>query len=112
MEFIHDPIMRLEHRSKAEDFARKLKRKDKGCTVIFNIEEEPITINDSDGENTSDDITENGTAHAYTEAGSIGGKQDRSIDLHVSTLLLRRPNLSMRFRSITWYRCTIFAKSE
>ena len=55
MEFINDPIMHVEYRSKSEDFARKLTLKHKERTVIFNMEDEPITINDSDGENTSDD---------------------------------------------------------
>ena len=61
-------------------------RKHKERRVVFNMEDEPIAIDDSDGENASDDITENGTAHACTGARNNRRKKDRSIYLHASAL--------------------------
>ena len=86
MEFIHNPTMRVEYRSKAEDFDRKLTRKHKERTVIFNMEDEPITINDSDGEKLAMKLPKMVPHMPVPEQEISAERKDHSIYFHVSTL--------------------------
>ena len=106
--------MRVEYRPKVEDFARKLTRKHKECTVIFNMEDEPITINDFDGENNSGYITENGTAHASIGARNISRKNPFHLFACVDSVTEETQALDevSKHNIVPLYHCTIFAKSE